>query len=66
MAKTRDVLLIFAFPFYGANYTRPQDVTPSDIALQVYEHPMPKCCIDGFHSIFSLGHLRALHHHAPC
>jgi len=25
-----------------------------------------KCSIDGFHSIFSLGNWRALHHHAAC
>ena len=27
---------------------------------------MHASCIDGFHSIFSLGNWGALHHHAPC
>jgi len=40
-----------------------QDITPSDIALQVYEHPMPKCCIGGFHSTRQLEGITS---HAPC
>ena len=29
-------------------------------------HTVSTTCIDGFHSIFSLGNWRKLHHHAAC